>query len=84
MAVLGVGWMYGDVHWIYGVGVTSHLVSLGLSYWACELCALDDLMLSFLKEGWMGKINPCLVWGVRAPKSPNDFLVACVLFCCPV
>ena len=46
--------MYGDVHWMYGVGVTSHLVSLGLSYWACELCALDDLMLSFLKEGWMG------------------------------
>ena len=38
MAVLGVGWMYGDVHWIYVVGVTSHLVSLGLSYWACELC----------------------------------------------
>lgn len=75
--------MYVDVHWMYGAGVTSHLVSLGLRYWVCELCALDDLKLS-LKEGWIGKINPCLVWEVRAPKSPNTFLIACVLFCCPV
>lgn len=73
--------MYGDVRWMYGVEVTSHLVSLGLTYWVCELCALDDLKLFFLKEGWMGEINPCLVWGVRAPKSPNVFLVAYVLLC---
>ena len=73
--------MYGDVRWMYGVEVTSHLVSLGLTYWVCELCALDDLKLSFLKEGWMGEINPCLVWRVRAPKSPNVFLVAYVLLC---
>lgn len=76
--------MYVDIHWMYGAGVTSHLVSLGLRYWVCELCALDDLKLSFLKEGWIGKINPCLVWEVRAPQSPSTFLIACVLFCCPV
>lgn len=60
------------------VMVARHLASLGLSYWVCKTFALNDLNLKYSvscvllegkMEGWTGyegKINPCLVWGVRS------------------
>lgn len=76
------------------VDVTSHLVSLGLSYWIGKTFGLDDLKLSYsvskmsLKEkdgrNEDGKLwgKSCHVWfgGVRS-QSLKFFLIVYVLPC---
>lgn len=80
------------------VDVTSHLVSLGLSYWIGKTFGLDGLKLSYsgskmsLKERKMeemkdGKLwgKSCHVWfgGVRS-QSLKFFFIVYVLPCCLV